>query len=199
MVEELAAEGYCCVLFNFRGCGPSGGSIDLEGWYEDLCSVVSRVHNTPGIDPSSIHCVAFSAGGAVAARHAAMEKHLQSLLLMATPENFADILPSDPGALREHFLRIGLIRDEDFPPDLETWYKGFLDLRPGMHLPFVSPRPVCIVHGDKDETVPPEHAERLHAAACYPKRLIMLPQAGHQLRKDPRAMPIIRDWLREVR
>jgi pimeloyl-ACP methyl ester carboxylesterase len=199
MAGELTAEGYCCVLFNFRGCGSSEGNIDMEGWYEDLCSVVSRVYDTPGIDPSSIHCVAFSAGGAIAARHAATEQHLKSLLLMATPENFADIIPPDAGTLREHFLGLGLIRDEGFPHDLEKWYQGFINLRPGRHLPFVSPRPVCIVHGDEDETVPPEHAERLYAAACHPKRLIKLPKAGHQLRKDPRAMPIIRDWLREVR
>ncbi|HPW68889.1 MAG: alpha/beta fold hydrolase [Desulfomonilia bacterium] len=199
LVKELGREGYCSVLFNFRGCGLSDGSIDMHGWYDDLCAVVCRVYNTPGIDPSAIHCIAFSAGGAVAARYAAMEKHLQSLLLMATPENFRDILPEDPLALKEHFLQIGVIRDEQFPPDLTRWYDDFLDLRPGAHLPFVSPRPVGIVHGENDETVPPGHAARLFDAACHPKKLIMLPQAAHQLRKDPRVLPIIKDWLKQVR
>jgi alpha-beta hydrolase superfamily lysophospholipase len=199
MVEELVGEGYCCALFNFRGCGLSEGSIDMHGWYEDFSAVVYRIYNTPGIDPSSIHCVAFSAGGAIASKFAAMEKHIQSLLLMATPENFSDILPNDPAALRNHFHRIGLIREEHFPPDLTKWYDDFLDLAPAMHLPFISPRPVCIVHGEDDETVPPEHAGRLFAAACHPKKLIMLPQAAHQLRKDPRTLPIIKNWLKQVR
>ncbi|HNR49943.1 MAG TPA: alpha/beta fold hydrolase [Deltaproteobacteria bacterium] len=199
MVEGLVSEGYCCVIFNFRGCGLSGGNIDMNGWYEDLSAVVFRIYNTPGIDPSSIHCVAFSAGGAVAARFAAMEKHLLSLLLMATPENFGDILPKDPLELEHHFRRIGVIRDEHFPSDLRSWYDDFLGLKPAEQLPFISPRPVGIVHGENDETVPPDHAGRLFAAACHPKKLIMLPQAAHQLRKDPRTLPIIKDWLKRAR
>jgi len=191
-------EGYCCVFFNFRGCGLSGGNIDMDGWYEDLSAVVSRIYNTPGIDPSSIHCIAFSAGGAVAARLACVDRRIQSVLLMAVPENFEDILPKDPLILKEHFIRIGLIRGERFPPDLKEWYAGFTELKASVHLPFISPRPVCIVHGESDDTVPPEHAQRLFAAACLPKKIIMLPQGTHQLRKDPRVLQIIIDWLKEV-
>lgn len=167
----------------------------MRGWYSDLEAVVSKICDTPGIDPSGIHCVAFSAGGAVAARFASFEKRFQSLLLMATPENFSDILPADPVVLRDHFKRIGVIRDEHFPSDLGAWYKGFLDLKPAASLPFVSPCPVGIVHGDRDEVVPKEHAEKLFAAACFPKKLITMEGAAHQLRKDPRTIGIIREWL----
>ena len=136
MVEELALDGYCCVTFNFRGCGLSEGSIDMRGWYDDLAAVADKVIDTPGIDPAAVHCVAFSAGGAIAAKFASREKHLKSLLLMATPADFRDILPDDPGLLRQHFRKIGVIRDEHFPPDLSSWHQDFLALEPAGWLPF---------------------------------------------------------------
>ncbi|HQG32311.1 MAG TPA: alpha/beta fold hydrolase, partial [Deltaproteobacteria bacterium] len=74
LVEELISEGYCCATFNFRGCGLSEGNIDMRGWHSDLEAVVSKVCDTPGVDPASVHCVAFSAGGAIAARYASLEK-----------------------------------------------------------------------------------------------------------------------------
>ncbi|HOO38957.1 MAG TPA: alpha/beta fold hydrolase [Deltaproteobacteria bacterium] len=199
LVEDIVSEKYCCAVFNFRGCGESGGNIDMKGWFDDLSAVVYRIYNTPGIDPKSIHCIGFSAGGAIAAKVASFEKNLQSLLLMASPQNFSDILPDDPWLLREHFRQIGLIRDDDFPQDINRWYEDFLDLTPEQYLPFISPRKLGIVHGDQDETVPPEHAQRLFDSACHPKKITMLKGAVHQLRKDPRTRQIIRDWLKEVR
>lgn len=199
LVEEIVSEGYCCTLFNFRGCGESGGNIDMRGWFDDLSAMVNKIYNTPGIDPSAIHCIGFSAGGAIASKVASFEKHIRSLLLMAAPQNFSDILPDDPQLLREHFKQIGLIRDDDFPQDITRWYEDFLNLTPDRYLPFISPRNVRIVHGDKDETVPPEHARLLFESACHPKKITILEDAAHQLRKDPRTIGIIRDWLNEIR
>ncbi|MRR14635.1 alpha/beta fold hydrolase, partial [archaeon] len=197
MVENLISEGYCCVIFNFRGCGLSEGNIDMKGWYDDLSAVADKVRALPGIDPSSIHCIAFSAGGAVATKLASRENLFRSLLLMATPDDFTDILPDDAMLLKQHFRSIGIIREETFPPDISSWYHDFLDLKATKFISFISPNPVGIVHGDKDETVPPEHALRLFAAACNPKKLMMLNGASHQLRKDPRTIQIIKDWLKE--
>lgn len=196
LVEDLVEAGYCCVTFNFRGCGLSEGSIDMRGWYEDLSKVAEKISGTPGIDPKAIHCVAFSAGGAIAAKFASKENLFRSLLLMATPENFHDILPDDPVLLKQHFQKIGVIREDRFPKDLNRWYQDFLDLTPAKWLAFISPCPIGIVHGDKDETVPPDHAHKLFTAACRPKKITMLEGATHQLRKDRRIAGIIKDWLK---
>lgn len=198
LFEECTGLGFACATFNFRGCGLSEGNIDMRGWYHDLDAVIDTVHDYPGIDPSSVHCIGFSAGGAVAAKAVSYQKEIASLLLMASPQNFADILPADPSLLKAHFQTIGLIRDESFPPDINRWYHDFLEVDPARWLPFVHPRPVGVVHGDCDETVPPHHAQRIFDAAWEPKRLTILEGAGHQLRKDPRIMQVIRDWLREV-
>jgi putative redox protein len=198
LAETFTKEGFACVTFNFRGCGLSEGNIDMRGWSSDLEAVIDAVYGTPKIDPESIHCIGFSAGGAIASKVASREKKVASLLLMATPHNFADILPDDPNLLREHFIGLGTIRDSSFPADPSRWYTDFLNVLPAKYLPFVSPRPVEIVHGDQDTTVPPEHAHLLFEAACRPKKLIIIEGAGHQLRKDPRTEQIIRSWLNEV-
>jgi pimeloyl-ACP methyl ester carboxylesterase len=199
LIEAITEDGIVCASFNFRGCGLSEGNIDMRGWYNDLSAVMDVVFDSPpGIDPKSIHCIGFSAGGAIGAKLAAYEKRVSSLLLMATPHDFADILPEDPKLLHEHFLAIGTIRNASFPPDLTKWYKGFLDMKPTRFLPFISPRPVGIVHGDQDMTVPPEHAQLLFNSAFNPKKLTILKGAGHQLRKDARTAQIIKDWMKEV-
>jgi dipeptidyl aminopeptidase/acylaminoacyl peptidase len=46
--------------------------------------------------------------------------------------------------------------------------------------------PVLLVHGDSDTATPPQHSQRIFAALREPKRLILVPGAGHNqsLRAD---------------
>ena len=198
MVEQIVAHGYYVVLFNFSGCGESSGIIDMREWYEDLSAVYDLAYNTPGIDPRSIHAVGFSAGGAIAAKLACQDRQFKSLLLMATPADLAEILPEDPVVLMEHFRDLGLIQDAAFPKDINVWYRGFQELKPVRWLPFIAPRPVGIVHGEDDGVIPVAHACKLFQAAFMPKKITLLENAPHQLRRDPRTIPLIIDWLKEV-
>lgn len=198
LISDIVSSGFICVVFNFQGCGDAGGNCDMQGWYGNLMAVFHRIYNTPGVDPTSIHCIGFSAGGAVASRAVAMDPHISSLLLMATPQAFREILPDTPKVLKEHFVSIGIIRDSGFPDDLDAWYDTFTDLDAIKWLPFCAPRPVGIVHGDADEVVPLSHASILYEHAREPKKLIMLEGASHQLRKDERVSGIILDWLNGV-
>ncbi len=58
----------------------------------------------------------------------------------------------------------------------------------------ISPRPVLMINGTKDEIVPVPANKLLHTAAKEPKKIVWL-EAGHSL---PRAqmMPLVLDWLR---
>jgi uncharacterized protein len=198
LVEQIVDHGFIAIIFNFAGCGESSGNIDMRVWYEDLAAVHDLVFNLPGIDPKSIHVIGFSAGGAIAARLASQDHLFQSLLLMATPADLATILPDDPVFLRDHFRELGIIHEADFPPDINAWYRGFQELKPFKWMPFISPRPVGIIHGQDDTVVPVEHAYRLYDAALSPKKINLLDGAPHQLRRDPRTAALIIDWLSEV-
>lgn len=198
LVEAIVAGGFNAVLFNFCGCGESDGDIDMQAWYMDLLQVHDLVANVPGVDPTALHAIGFSAGGAIAAKAAGSERLFQSLLLMATPADFAAILPDDPLVLREHFQSLGLIRAASFPRDVNAWYRAFLDLKAARWLPFLSPRPLAIVHGLDDTVVPVRQAQVLYDAALDPKRLTLIEGAPHQLRRDPRTAGLVMDWLTEV-
>ena len=43
----------------------------------------------------------------------------------------------------------------------------------------IAPTPVLIVHGDRDEYFPADHAEQLFEAARQPKELWIVPGFGH--------------------
>lgn len=195
---DLAASltGYACLNFNFEGCGFSGGDIDLRAWIEDFEIILKRAFELPGVDRERVHIVAFSAGGCVAARALSLKSWpVQSLLLLATPARLAEILPAEPALLCQHFQGLGLIRNERFPVDLEAWYKGFACLNTELDIAQLGTYPVGIVHGDRDETVPLDHANRLFCAAGMPKQIKIIAGAGHRLRLEPGVPQLIQSWL----
>jgi uncharacterized protein len=197
LAEELSDKGFACALFNFTGCGESSGNIDLRVWESDLLGVYDYVSEIPGVDNTEIHITGFSAGGAVAVKFLTTEKNnIKSLLLMATPADFSQIIPDSAELMLMHFRELGLIKDADFPNDINKWYRGFSSLKPENLIRWLPQGlSVCIVHGDKDKVVPVSHAERIYQAAPHPKKKIILEGAPHQLRKDDRTAGVIIEWL----
>jgi putative redox protein len=58
----------------------------------------------------------------------------------------------------------------------------------------LAPRPLLVLHGDDDESVPTSDARQL-AQAHGSAELRILAGAGHRLRHDPRAVAILMGWL----
>lgn len=193
LADQIVAAGFAALVFNFEGCGLSGGRLDLNAWRQDLNLIISAAAACNQIDPRQIHLIGFSAGGAVAA---AVLQHspaaIKSLLLVASPANLAEILPSEPEKLWRHFAAIGCV-PPDLPSDLKDWYAGFaFDTTAALA---GRSCPLGLIHGTADETVPAAHAERLFAAAAEPRQLKMLAGGSHRLRLDERATKLILEWL----
>ncbi len=118
-------------------------------------------------------------------------------MLLATPADLSQIIPGDSGLMVRHFKGLGLIKDADFPQDINRWYKGFSSLMTENLIRWLPHgTSVCIIHGTEDELIPISHAERIYKAAPSPKKLIILEGASHQLRRDVRVQGIIIEWLR---
>ena len=62
----------------------------------------------------------------------------------------------------------------------------------------IAPRPLLIVHGSDDETVPLDAARSLVDAAGEGAELRVVAQAGHRLRHDPRVVAILLGWLEQM-
>jgi len=79
---------------------------------------------------------------------------------------------------------------------VEDWVDGFRSVNPVRYVADIAPRPLLLVHGNKDEVVDVNHAYKLYAQAGEPKQIIIVDGAGHRLRQNDRAMAIVIDWLK---
>ncbi len=86
------------------------------------------------------------------------------------------------------------MRSSTFPPSFEAWAREFRALRPLDAARRMSAKPLLIVHGDDDESVPTVDP-RLLAEAHGAAELRIVAGAGHRLRHDPRAVAILLGWL----
>jgi len=197
LAERICREGFTVLMFNFRGTGDSQGNFDIMGWTRDLGAALDYLAALPEVAGSGPALLGFSGGAAVSIHVAAHDKRVSSVAACACPAEF-DSLASGGGApeVVEHFRRVGIIRDPDFPGSAEEWLDSFRLISPLNYVSHLSPRPLLLVHGSRDETVAVSHAHRLYAQAGEPKRMVIIDEAGHQLRQDERAVATVVSWLR---
>lgn len=195
LAEDFASLGLAAVIFNFRGCGDSGGNFDIAGWVRDLEAVVDKITNTPHIDPSRVMLLGFSGGGAAAIRVAADNPAIYSLAVVGTPSHFG-IFEKDPSEIVQDFRTRGIIRDPEFPKDLDRWIKSFGDIEPRRWIAQFRGKHFLVVHGDADEVVPVEHGREIHQhAPAGVANLSIIPDGVHRLRLDGRCEEILEDWF----
>lgn len=193
LAERFCRLGYAVFIFNFRGTGNSGGNLDLPGWNRDLKAALDYFYDLPELDRARLTLLGFSAGAAVSVCVASADTRVASVIACACP---AEIIFSDPLPAIEHFRSIGAIRDKDFPPSVEEWGAGLAGSSPVNCVGRIAPRPLLLVHGSQDETVPLSQAYELYQKAGEPRQLVVIDGAGHQLRQNDLAMNIALDWLK---
>lgn len=198
LAEDICWQGFTVLIFNFRGTGNSQGNFDILGWTRDLRAAVDYLWALPEVDCSRLSLLGFSGGAAISVYQAAQDKRVSSVAVCACPAEF-DSLVAEGGkspSIVDHFRSIGIIRDKNFPADDEVWLDGFRQVSPIDCVSRISPRPLLLVHGSRDEVVAVSHARKLYAQAGEPKRLIVVEGAGHRLRQDKRAMATVTRWLK---
>ena len=199
LAEKFTKEGFVSFIFNFRGTGESEGNFDMLGWTRDLRSAIDYLLKLDVVDKSRLSLMGFSGGAMACVYCAARDKRVSSVVACACPARFFDI--SEFSRVEEflaHCRQVGIIRDSNFPPSVEGWAKGFDEVRPVKWIHKISPRPLLIVHGDSDQTVPLSHARELYRKAKEPKEISIIPGAEHKLRLSEPAMNTALAWLKKV-
>ncbi len=197
LAQRFCLAGFVTLIFNFRGTGKSQGNLDIPGWTRDLHAALDYLYALDRVEKSHLCLLGFSGGAAVSVYAAAHDTRVSSVTLCACPADFAALREKEPTAdTIRRFRQIGVIRDEDFPPSIEEWERGFEIVTPFNWIDRISPRPVLVVHGEADELIPPEHAYRLYGKAGEPRELRIIPGAGHRLRVEEKAMAAVLDWLK---
>lgn len=195
--ERICRQGFAVFIFNFRGTGDSGGNLDMLGWTEDLKAVIDYLCALPEVDVSRLSLLGFSGGAAVSVCVASRDSRVAFVVACACPAEFTFFdKVDDPQSVVDYFRSLGTIRDKDFPPSAEEWFRGFKLVRPVEYVAGIAPRPLLLVHGNRDEVVNVSHARRLYDGAGEPRQLIIVDGVGHRLRHDEKAMALVIDWLK---
>lgn len=193
LAERLAADtGWIVLAFNFRGTGSSEGNFSLAGWLDDLRAAIDYLLAVDGV--AGVWLLGSSTGGALAICQAGEDERVRGVATLSARADFAD-WAADPQRFLEHARAIGVIPDRTFPADPEAWGRELSEIRPTALIGKIPPRPILLVHGADDNTVPLEDARVLADAAVDAVELRVLTEAGHRLRHDPRAVALVIGWM----
>ena len=160
-LENLAALyqiGLSVFLFDYRGYGRSQGSPSEPGLYQDAVGAHECLVRTKRVPPERIVIFGRSLGGAVAGTLAS-QRPPAGLILEST-------FPSVDALARFHYWGL--------PAD---WFVNaqfnLADRLGEVH------RPVLVIHGDRDRTVPLQMGQQVFDAAHPPKDLYIVHGADH--------------------
>ncbi len=161
LAQRYAKHGFNVLLFDYRGYGASDGvAADERGLYSDGDAAVRFVTNEKHVPPDQIVLYGHSLGTAVVADVASRGRFGAVVLesgFSSASSVAASALPWLPRWL--HFL--GKNRFES------------------AHKIATVKSPILIAHGDPDRTIPTSEAQILFASANEPKKLLIVPGAGH--------------------
>ena len=192
LVDRISHElGWSAMTFTFRGCGTSGGDFSLQGWVDDLRAAID--HLIEETDPSGVWLAGTGAGGSLCVCVGADDPRIRGAALLSSRSDFDD-WAAQPRRFLEHAREIGAVRTPGFPRALDEWSRELRRFRPVEAARRFSPRPMLVLHGDEDDSVPPAEARQLVQAHRLAE-LRIIPGAGHRLRHDPRAIAILLGWL----
>ncbi|GAI75879.1 unnamed protein product, partial [marine sediment metagenome] len=124
------------------------------GWTRDLKAALDYLWALPEVDKSHLSLLGFSSGAAVSVYVASLDKRVSSVITCACPAEFTFLTEVDePQSVVDHFRNIGAIRDKDFPYSVQEWLDGFRFISPIKYVAGISPTPLLLVHGSRDEVV----------------------------------------------
>jgi dipeptidyl aminopeptidase/acylaminoacyl peptidase len=179
---ELNRLGYHVLLFDFRGCGLSAGRLTTLGYREaaDVLGAVDYLRERLGQRPLGVLGISM---GAVAALRAAPD--CPAIAAIVADSAYGDLEDTIRHKMREILRLPILVR------------LGWASIRVGERLSGGNvaavravdavasakggPRPLLLIHGERDDYLPPDNAQRLFQAAREPKELWLAPGSGHAM------------------
>lgn len=178
IIALLYRLGYAVVCVDFRGHGESGGSCTF-GRLErlDVRAMLDAISRDPRLMALPVGYLGISMGAAVGLLAAAEDARLR---VVVSDSSYAWLGPMVARYQRMMYhlpeVPFGWLTAVCLAWTLRTPLRR---LNPVGAVGRIAPRPVLLIHGDGDLSIPPAHARALYAAAGEPKTLWIVPGAGH--------------------
>lgn len=222
----LADAGYLVMRYDKRGIGQSGGrpeTADLEVYSDDVRTMIEYLEDRDDVDDERLVVVGHSEGGWIALDAAERERGIDAVVLLAVPSTPGAELVLEQQRRQldrmettdaERNRRIALQRQivdaalgkgswDNVPENLRRradtpWFRSFLQFEPAEVVPRVR-QPLLVLHGEGDERLPVDHADRLAALARTRGReestveVVKIPGVNHLLLDS--APDVIEDYV----
>jgi dienelactone hydrolase len=177
--ESIHSSGMNAVRFDFRyGKTEANGSesdgeirdMTIGEWVSDARRIRMHVAGMPEVDEGRIALLGLSMGGLTAICEAAADDGVAAVVAWSAPADLARRL-RDPDRRRSI--------QSVAPGRFEALVRSASRHVPVRAIGRIAPRPILIVAGTEDRTVPAEEAEELFEFARDPRTLILLGGANH--------------------
>jgi uncharacterized protein len=157
----LAEAGYNVLMYDYRGFGKSGGAVNRRGMIDDVKAAFNCACKRADVDPKRLVSYGHSLGGAksVTALGESPIKGLRAVVIDGAFASYQKMARVIGGQLGE-----SLVSDELAPKDFVSK---------------LSPVPLLVVHGTKDEVVPVSQGRQLFESANEPKTLFEVKTGRH--------------------
>lgn len=183
-IQRLVPLGYNVIAYDSRGHGTSGGDRCTYGFTEkrDLQHVLDQA----GVP--DVILIGHSLGAAVALQAAAIEPRVRAVVAASSFSDLRTIATEramffPAWSLGPAFNRAE--RDGNFVVDQVSPVKAAAAIKV----------PVLLVHGAQDRDTLPSHSQRVLDALRAPKKLITVPNAGHNDVLRSEVWEAIESWL----
>jgi fermentation-respiration switch protein FrsA (DUF1100 family) len=169
-------------LFDYRGYGRNGGTPTEEATYTDAASALSWLYQRDDIDLTKLFFYGFSLGTGIATE-LAMREPSAGLILRAPFTSIRDL------AMDRHPKLRALLAVAPWLPltNYDTLSK----------IPRLD-RPLLVMHGDADQTVPERMGQRVFEAAPEPKMYVTFPNGTHTDFATELVVPAITQFIDSV-
>jgi pimeloyl-ACP methyl ester carboxylesterase len=188
IADRYVPAGFDVLAYDSRAHGESEGDACTYGVYEklDLLRVIS------GVEARPIILIGVSLGAAVALQTAAQTKEVAAVISVST---FSD-LRAVANDRAPFFASKHNIEDAFRIAEREARFRVD-DASPVAAAPHIAV-PVLVIHGTLDRETPPVHSRRVYDSLRGPKRLILVPGAGHDNALNASVWRQLDDWLQNA-
>jgi uncharacterized protein len=188
LVPRFAPRGFDMIAYDSRAHGASTGEACTYGYFEtrDLARVLDT------IDGGAIVLMGTSLGAAVALQQAARDRRITAVV---AAEVFSD-LRTVATERAPFFFTSGTIRRAFTLAEDQAHFD--VDAVSPVSAAASVGIPVLLIHGAEDADTPPEHSRRVFNALAGPKRLVVVPGAGHNESLSGEIWSEIERWLQNM-